>query len=721
MLKVQCAEGYGFSGYCGGLHKLVQDLSLKSCHFAKRPTSYGVLHVGCSYAKTERSLHQYCPKTFAMPIVNAAYNGGATKLAVFVTESFRKNGRPQAALFGDYEDCLQYLSKHTNNPDHLAIYYYHCDIGGTFPPVKCFLDCDYYEDSADVSVSQKKVEAVMTRVNTKLNETVQNGNNKVAIAGSIRHVEGGFKHSYHVTWEGHTFATIEDHKLFMEEAFYGETKDQYDPSVYSRGRCLRAPFSPKGVKGKNMLSAILWPVAHENGDFKFATDIVWHRGFFQRMDIIPRGDDYVTHTVKQQSFKKVHRAQGPTQRVDKSTSQYQRSEKMLQFFLPLMYVLIGKIQMHRRFLMSISAATGGCGVPVGDVSISEPNFSGYEGVWNLVVEGDTFCEYDSPSHYHSKGDKIAISLNFVDGYYNQLCYACRPTGANIKQYNLFDATGISLHPREESLGYPQLDIQSKYGVVLFLQSLKGDVLYHPSFGSTLYVFDPQVCMWVNNQGALSILTKRRNVYRDMYIEYMKNALFQQYFRLKAEAETPEQKKKVLADYQRVCVKDTNKDIQGAAFMENMVSNYSSAFGNYESTDRDLNKYPHLVPFNNGTCFNVFTGETVPRTKDMRIVNCLNTARKDHEDEECIEIRDWFLEISCGRPELALYIQRVIGYACTHLTADRHFYVNLGVGRNGKGALHRLLKVHTHVLECLTVYMLMNVQGTLFIVSNRERV
>ena len=134
-------------------------------------------------------------------------------------------------------------------------------------------------------------------------------------------------------------------------------------------------------------------------------------------------------------------------------------------------------------------------------------------------------------------------------------------------------------------------------------------------------------------------------------------------------------------------------------MESLVSNYSSAFPVYKSDDRILNPDTHLVPMNNGMCFNVFTGETVERTQSMRMTNMLNVSRKDIEDEECMEIRMWFHEVSTDRPLLAKYIQRLVGYAATMLTSDRHFYVNIGTGRNGKGVLHKLLKVTVTYNKC----------------------
>ena len=82
MLKVGCPVGDGFRGYCGGLAAFTAAHMLKTKHFKRKATTYGVLHVGGNY---DAVVKQHCPKKFALPLAEAAAEGGCD-VAMFTSE-----------------------------------------------------------------------------------------------------------------------------------------------------------------------------------------------------------------------------------------------------------------------------------------------------------------------------------------------------------------------------------------------------------------------------------------------------------------------------------------------------------------------------------------------------------------------------------------------------------------------------------------------------------
>ena len=660
-----------------------------------------MLHVGgahCKVTSNGETFHQYCPNKFGLPIVKAAAEGGALNIAVLMTECNKKRGVPASMLAGDWDDVCAYVHHLMVPIDHPAVYYYHYSPLVPVVPVKCFIDMDLYLDEESDTNSLVTLQEAIDVVLEALNDQQPTQNYEHAIVAGVRGTnKNKFKHSYHVTFFGHLFQSMEDQKNFMKRLF-PEDGSLIDMAVYTNGRKFRTPWTPKGSSSGNDLDAILLPIKRVSlEESKWATvDRVFNKTFFEQMDIMPHRDmnSYVIHENITPTGKRTNKAPKKQAYIDDHSPEYLRSVEVLQFFSPIMNVLIQHIQTYRRAQLNRSkTAEPNAGVPVFEAIFFEtPVYSGMEGTWKVKVKGDTFCEYDYPRHHHSKGDKIALSLNLSSGYYNQLCHACNPTGSELKKHGMFDVNGFHIHPHNEIMSRPLIDINGKHGAVLFLQSLGENVIYHPSFGSTVYVYDELYKLWFHDGEAIGILTKHKNDYKKAYNNYCKNAMFkttESMIKKQMEKKETKAEKKTRADFDLLCSRDPNKDLSGIQFMETLVNNYTSAFP--VQTGYALNSIPELVPMNDGNCFNVFTGETVPRTQEMRFTNMMNTSRKDIEDDECAEIREWFLEISANRPDLAKYHQRVIGYCMTMLTLDRHFYVNIGLGRNGKGVLHKFLK------------------------------
>ena len=617
---------------------------------------------------------------------------------------------PQAGLIGTYDDLLKYVELVVNERGHNGVYYYHWLPHLAVVPVKPHFDMDNFFPSADPTISWPHLDHLINLMDLALNKDLEAPDHEFVVAGSIREAtlpgcERRWKHSYHGTFVNHKFASMKAHKQFMvsevgdmrKEARPAGTPEAYDPSVYSDRHNLRIPWSPKGSRTKKtQVGSELIPMRRVAGGGKDEKDGWEHylpkfdAVFFRKLDPVPRRPmgEYISHIVEEKTSR-AYISPVPIGR-DPVGEKKKESEDMMAFFRPLLSIMVEKVQQHRRLLRSgLSGINSASGVPYGKTTtFNEPEWSGREGEWRVKVHGDTFCEHDKPLCYHSSGDKVCLSFNFVNGYYNQLCYACNPRGDELVKYSLFDATGFCIQPYLDS-ATKVIQVPAKHGAVMFLQSISKDVLYHPSFGNSIYVYDKKSALWVNDQRAIQDLTTRKNLYRQSYNTYCKAARVTEFTRMLLTAEDAKQTAKLRKDFEIFYSADPMKDERGSQFMESLVNNYEFALGKEE--DYKFNIFPHLVPMENGDCFNVFTGETVPRTQEMRCTNMMNCSRKVSEDEECETVRAWFLEVAMGRADLCLYLQRLYGYVSTMLAYDRHFYVNLGLGRNGKGVLHKFLK------------------------------
>lgn len=503
------------------------------------------------------------------------------------------------------------------------------------------------------------------------------------------------KHSYHVTWQHHVFGSMEELKVFIKRVFRDvAASDCPDFKVYSEGRAMRMPWNTKNKKSNTTLIPIDMTV---NPDSFMWTDIStpeFDPLICIEMDPTVRPwdeTDVFVHTGASEQKSSHFVARADDMEPDElDTLEEHHNDCYLQFFSPLLHVIIATIQNFRRAtLTKIQRTTvSGAGVPIGrDVHFSalKPTFKA--GVFVCKVTGDSFCEHDAPSYFHSTGDKVSLSIDLKSGTYNQLCYACNPRGNDIKYYTLFGVNKFHCQPLDQMTKLETLELSGTPAVTLFLQCIRQNVKYSPKLGC-LYVYEPEKQVWVNNQLATQLLCKAKVQFEADYAAYLTVALHATTLTLLDAADTPKKENRVKADYRAFCNKGVFKDVTGKNFRQQLTDIYLSVI---PATDDELNRYPHLVPLNDGSCFNVYTGESCPRKKTMHCTNIVDAHHKSSEDDECKLVRVWFHEVAKKRASLARYMMRLCGYMMTHLTHDRHYYVNIGKGRNGKSVMLRFLK------------------------------
>lgn len=103
-------------------------------------------------------------------------------------------------------------------------------------------------------------------------------------------------------------------------------------------------------------------------------------------------------------------------------------------------------------------------------------------------------------------------------------------------------------------------------------------------------------------------------------------------------------------------------------------------------ESDFDKHPWLLPVKNGV-IDLRTGAlTMGRPGDL-----LSRAL-DLDYDPRADYTDWqkFVDEVCGSDELAKFVKRALGYACTGFSIEQFIFVFVGPGRNGKGVLFDLI-------------------------------
>lgn len=691
----------GFTGYKGGPDALLADHggSIRGA-FQRTPLKkYNVLHAGGS------NVHkQYKYTKVVHPLVQRAVDGGATQLVYLLTEGSQRICQKTAcaALVGDYSDVLKYIHELSMTKEQLGVYFYQFNPAGVGvpQPVKAFLDFDFVSPvDEDWTVSLKKVLDAIDIVNAGFytNCSIQqpeedfdfNGDTSICYGSRSVYTDNVAynKHSYHVTWHKHGFETQADQKKFMEDQLQDR---EYDNKVYTNGRLMRGPFFGKGGDK----AAILYPTTFtEDEENNWTKEVVleFDADIFKSFNITPYAWDIgiTFHTCRAQGKSR------PAAVGHKAAVLLNAPDPRFDFMEPLLNSLIlPRIQQHRRQMLA-SLQQGGVGLEAG-VPVSQYKTTQWErntqfdGQYSIVVTGDTFCEHDdsgSTPYYHAR-QKTKLVVDLQHGFYKQMCYTCPHAPA---KYSIFTVNDV-LVGEYGSMSPRVLDIVGQKGGALFLRYYEDDMMFNPLHNNQEFVvYDDKTKLWCAENSTYMVVAKTHDFTRK-YQQYRAKVFDANFLFRLGQCEGNEKKiAKLKAERQALLVIGVvhpTADI----LVKGLKTLYQSVFGKFSTMK--LNTCNTLVPMRDGTCYDVVNDIIVPRTKDMMFTSMLSDTIKDTTfDDDCKEIKSWFLEVARGRDSLSTYLKRVFGLVMTSLDIDRAFYVLLGIlGRNGKTVAFEILEV-----------------------------
>jgi len=690
MLSSRCVRGEGFAGYAGGLANFIKDKRLCKGQWRVTITAEKVLWTGGNTLKID-GISQFDRIRFQEPLAVAAFEGGASNCYTLITDG-NGNSRCSSIVVGDYDDVVAVWLTHIKKGGGMCMYYYSKQPNGD-DRVRCYLDIDRVREvGADDDIVEPLMDAIRLVDDSLIKHGAKSPIKKSIIYNRRVTPTGSEKISFHVTWQDYAFITTEALGEFLRGVFI-EYPSLYDNKVYGARQLMRCPLSKKkGEFASGMKEVII--VDGVLVDYGLSSDEDRIR-IFKEMDINVRGE-VTTIDISRES--RAVRAtssvisNAPHPEVESRSTM--GSVSILEFWRPLMWHLIMLIQQHRRSIKArIPTALPGGGIPVKEsIKWAPVEFTNRRGCFKVVVIGDEFCQYDIPNCYHSSGSKTAIQLDFVSGTYHQLCYACNPSGTDLIRYSMFDGTTsdpikFSLYDGRSSF----LELHEKHGITTFLRWVEDRVRYNANADEYMFVLDPELAIWTVGPAAVQELISLRSEYRNKYQLYVRESTRPRYESQMSAATTTKDRTSIENGWKKAWRVDPLKDVDGDKLMKDCMQNMKWAFrGSPRTTRMDI--YPHLIPMNNGMMYNVFTGLSEKRTSAMLCTSMMNVHIKDvgvdekgiEDDDDCRDIRQWYLEVSCGRPDLARYMARLMGYCFTHLVGDRHFYINLGKGSNGKG-------------------------------------
>lgn len=506
---------------------------------------------------------------------------------------------------------------------------------------------------------------------------------------------GGTKFSFHVVFPGHGFLGPFQLKAWLKAQLDG-LELPWDEKVYSRHQLMRVPWSGKGGNA----DAILLPITFAKVDSKWTFEVshdTFDAAMFRNFNI--NFFNYEKNDVMMHEFNLETKTRGvrastiahvPSTPLPVITPLDQHSMDMLAFFQPLLPVLRKSIQEHRKSVCELVQAGG---VPT-ETTFSPPVLrpcngdDSRVGIFHYTIANDSFCEYDHPNFHHSTGTKTTIQLNLVKGTYNQLCFACKPTGCQIRYYSLFELDCIVVRLFRPGVSPLFLELSKDGLASMFVKYFHADLIFNPLLCSTVIVYDESTKLWVySDRTKGNILLRKKNEMKTKYINYI-TARYLATMTARKRVADKKEKVRIVKEGKELSKVPAFADV--AKFTELVTANMHHSNNSVETLD----PYPNLVAMADGQCFDVFTGTLQPSQKYHYFTSCLNAVYKQpHDDEEDHKfIKDWFLEISRSRPELSLYLQQLKGLLLTYLKLDRKFYANLApVGSNGKSTMRKMLK------------------------------
>lgn len=689
----------GCTGYAGGMSMFIKDVSIAPRSFKTSVLkNFNVWYVSGNRLKPL----QYAPKHFVHKQLDAAVAGGANRLMMMVRESSQMAYKQSAGISGDRDDVARFLkeSVFAKGCSPLGHYYKavdpYIDLYSTpgDTSVKVYMEFDV-TDCKSLTPAYTRVHKRILLVQKRLEEeanaagvVVPNSADYVVAYGERMLADGRTKHSFHVTFFHHRFPSADQLKGWIEDIFKHLPADSgLDMRAHSNRQLMRMPWCGK----ENDLAAVLLPSTFAFVDDKWAVTVT-HAAFdtdqFHRFNICAYHyeiADMVSHHFTGKVRGVTNIASRPAAAAPVATTQeLMHSAHMLAFFKPLMSTIQEAIQDHRKMIADLK--------DVGAVStagtVSPLCVQAGPGIYHYTTTGDMFCEYDEPNHTHtSGGHKTTIQLNLIKGTYNQMCYICQPSGHNIKYYSLFDhdAISISIYTRGVSLeAFPI----SKDGLPsVFVEYFKDDLIYNHNLCDSAIVYDEKTKVWTYVDGKVGILLRMKGEMKAKYVRYTK-ARYYSTLEARRSASDKKERKKI------------NKEGQGlgkpVAFetVNKFTDLVTACLQSRGGTTSDMDIYPHLVPLNDGQCFNVFTGLLEPMKKTHYFTSRVNAVYKEiSEDEENVAIvNTWFDQLSAGRTDLATYHKRVDALCMTFLPLDRKYYVDMAPdGSNGKSVKLKVLK------------------------------
>jgi hypothetical protein len=474
----------------------------------------------------------------------------------------------------------------------------------------------------------------------------------------------------------------------------------FDPAVYGGARQLfRGPFCGKGENP----AAVMKPctVQEINGVMQYvgtrdySHDAIVRAVLAARIARWPTGLTMLTFSAPSRASV-LPSADAPPPRVQLSLELDQ--SPMTEFLQPFIVDrILPAWQTHRIGMMMRLGGVKGAVVPTKNLVIVSNSSGASPGVRFLRVEGDTFCETDA-AHIHTRNrDTVGVMLDFTKGAICQTCFACGRAGQAVKYVFLHLNNQIEIAPEAGSKFTAMSYWTTSKSPHQLLLDYYPNHFIHQRVTRMVWVYDDECRVWRTDVGGNMIigrmiddLNRKHAGYLKAYKNIMIDKQTAAFERANPEADTDAWAQfytKTHAAARTFIAKNTPFVSMSASARGKVIDELKNFTVHKEV--QAMNIHPHLIPMKNMKQYNIFTGEVGDMAREHLFTSVVDAELIADRDEIKI-IEDWFDEISTGDNVKCVYLKKISAYCFTYLDHDRKFYVLVGGGQNGKGALKQFI-------------------------------
>lgn len=377
----------------------------------------------------------------------------------------------------------------------------------------------------------------------------------------------------------------------------------------------------------------------------------------------------------------------------------------LGFWLPIIkeFIIPGFVRVRQQKMSQLKV---NCPSPSADsVKISSlSRIEGYPASYQLVIEGDAFCEYDrGGTAYQHKLTKAAttVVVDLFRGRIAQQCRCCQ--GYNLQWYQFIQHGRLSFNciygPHVGRECGDTVTAGKSEPTFPFLVRYFKDWICFSEVDHAAMVYDRIAGIWVcgsrGNRILIHMIDSLNNLYKD-YIRARNGALADN-----LEAKWRNDNRNASADERKKALDKITNDCWSAnADVPNLIvlpaTTRETALRKLECEHiphRVLRMEPdeYKIPIKGGMYLDLYTWTIHDSTPRLYFTSHFNATIIDMRDDSIGQINDWQRMVCCGDEDVMNYKYSYMGLSFTMMNFDRSFYVAHGPrGREGKGSEFYLL-------------------------------
>jgi hypothetical protein len=379
------------------------------------------------------------------------------------------------------------------------------------------------------------------------------------------------------------------------------------------------------------------------------------------------------------------------------------------FWLPVLQKLV--VPNYIKFRQEAAAILGvSCSFPDTNSLVIQKfeRMQRYPASFNVSVDGDTFCVYDTGATPHVHGlDDNAISyvVDLNKGKIAQQCTKCRP-GALV-WHNFIAMDRLTFPIMDEKVarceGGEYVTVGPHADLIPFVLNFFSETILFARDSKEVMVYDDRTGIWKSgsdgNRLLLGKITHLNGVHaaycraRNMYI---RDECARQFARNNPDA-SPEDllqnSSKMDSDCRKynLLIKPVWKVPISAR--KDLISSLRP--DEHPHQVESMEAHIHLVPLMEKKCVDIYTWTVRCISPLDYFVSCLNASLIHLEDSDVKDFVSWQTQVCCGKEDYLEYKLRIMGLSLSMFNFDRSFYMPLGPnGRNGKGSESHLFNVVT---------------------------